>query len=67
MFKTWSIIFALAIFITGQILVTRFVASEQQRDLEQLRFTSLQELATLRARLEGLVNANLMSMRGLRA
>lgn len=46
-------------------IVFRVVDIEQRRDAELNRFSALQELSTIRARIEGLLNANLISMRSL--
>lgn len=62
-----SLIAALAVFAGGQIMLARFIHGEQQRDAELQRFLALQELATQRARVEGLLDSNLISMRTLRA
>lgn len=62
-----SVLAALAVFLCGQLLLTRFVQGEQQRDADLQRFVALQELSTYRARVEGHLNANLISMRTLRA
>ncbi|WP_157957867.1 putative bifunctional diguanylate cyclase/phosphodiesterase [Aliidiomarina celeris] len=61
-----SIIAAIMFFIT-LVVVAGFVLSEQKQDTEYNRFTALQELSRIRAQLEGLINANLISMRSLRA
>lgn len=58
---------AVAILVLGILLTVRFIESEQQADAELQRFFALQELATMRARIEGHLNANLIAMRTLRA
>ncbi|WP_376697070.1 putative bifunctional diguanylate cyclase/phosphodiesterase [Wenzhouxiangella sp. EGI_FJ10305] len=62
-----SLLAALAVFLGGQLLLTRTIHGEQQRDAELQRFLALQELAAVRARVEGELNANLISVRTLRA
>jgi len=62
-----SLFVALAVFVGGQLLLTRFIQGEQQRDADLQRFLALQELATYRARVEGHLSANLISVRTLRA
>ncbi len=58
---------AVAILLLGIFLTVRFIQSEQQADAELQRFFALQDLATMRARIEGHLNANLIAMRTLRA
>ncbi|RFF28182.1 MULTISPECIES: bifunctional diguanylate cyclase/phosphodiesterase [unclassified Wenzhouxiangella] len=62
-----SLLVALAVFLGGQLLLARTIHGEQQRDAELQRFLALQELAASRARLEGRLGANLISVRTLRA
>jgi diguanylate cyclase (GGDEF)-like protein len=62
-----SLAAALAFFVLGELLLARIVQSEQQREADLRRYLAVQELSTLRARTEGLLNANLISMRSLRA
>ncbi|MDZ7791337.1 MAG: EAL domain-containing protein [Xanthomonadales bacterium] len=62
-----SVLAALAVFLGGQLLLARFIQGEQQRDADLQRFVALQELAAYRARVEGHLNANLISVRTLRA
>lgn len=62
-----SLLAALAVFLGGQFLLARFIHGEQQRDAELQRFLALQELAAYRARVEGHLASNLISMRTLRA
>lgn len=58
---------ALVVFLSSQLLLTRFIQGEQQRDADLERYLALQTLSTYRARLEGYLNANLISIRTLRA
>lgn len=58
---------ALAVFLVGELLLLRFIEGERQRVADLDRFMALQELAAYRARLEGHLNANLISIRTLRA
>lgn len=60
-------LFAVALFALCMGLVARHIQSVQVADAEMKRFHALQELATLRARIEGHLGANLMAMRVLRA
>lgn len=62
-----SVLAALAVVLGGQLLLARFIQGEQQRDADLQRFVALQELAAYRARVEGNLNANLISVRTLRA
>lgn len=62
-----SLLAALAVFIGGQLMLTRVIHGEQQRDADLQRFLALQELSTYRARVEGQLDANLISVRTLRA
>ncbi len=62
-----NVFIAVAILLLGILLTARFIQSEQQADAELQRFFALQDLATMRARIEGHLNANLIAMRTLRA
>jgi diguanylate cyclase (GGDEF)-like protein len=62
-----SILAALAVLLFGQLLLALIIHGEQQRDADLYRSAALQELAARRARVEGLLNANLISVRTLRA
>lgn len=62
-----SLLAALAVFAGGELLLGLFIHGEQQRDADLQRFVALQELSTYRARVEGQLNANLTSVRTLRA
>jgi diguanylate cyclase (GGDEF)-like protein len=62
-----SLLAALAVFLVGELLLARFIHGERQRIAELDRFMALQELAAYRARVEGHLNANLISIRTLRA
>ncbi|CUS47403.1 MAG: EAL domain [Idiomarinaceae bacterium HL-53] len=61
-----NILTVVTVAIFSIFVLYRVVYTEQQRDAEQIRFIALQELTTVRARIEGLLNANLISMRSLR-
>jgi diguanylate cyclase (GGDEF)-like protein len=60
-------VLALLIFALCLLIAVRFIESRQQADAELQRFLALQELATVRARIEGHLNANLVAIRTLRA
>lgn len=62
-----SLLAMLAVFAVGQLLLLHFIRAEQQRDADLERFLALQDLAASRARVEGHLNANLISVRTLRA
>jgi len=62
-----SLLLALVVFAAAEGLLTIFIHGEQQRDADLQRFLALQELAAYRARVEGLLDANLISVRMLRA
>ncbi|RFF29083.1 putative bifunctional diguanylate cyclase/phosphodiesterase [Wenzhouxiangella sediminis] len=62
-----SLLAALAVFAGGQLMLARFIHGEQQRDADLQRFLALQALSTYRARVEGRLDANLISVRTLRA
>jgi len=61
-----SLAVALLLFAGGELLLWRFIQGERQSDADLARFMAVQELATYRARIEGLLNANLVSIRTLR-
>lgn len=65
--RRWLWTLLIAIFLMLQILLFQVVEAEREYRAEAARFAALQQLSTLRARIEGLLNANLISMRGLRA
>lgn len=58
---------AVLILAIGMVLTASYIQSEQQADAELQRFHALQDLATIRARIEGHLNANLVAIRTLRA
>ncbi len=62
-----NVLFAVLLFALCMFVVAHYIHSEQQGDAEMQRFHALQELATLRARIEGHLNANLVAIRTLRA
>jgi diguanylate cyclase (GGDEF)-like protein len=62
-----AILITAIVFAVSQLLLARFIHAEQQRDADLQRYLALQELSAYRARLEGALNANLISMRTLRA
>lgn len=65
--RRWLWTLLITIFLMLQILLFQVVDAEREYRAETARFAALQQLSTLRARIEGLLNANLISMRGLRA
>jgi diguanylate cyclase (GGDEF)-like protein len=62
-----NVLVAVSVFALCMLLAARYIQSEQQADAELQRFLALQELATMRARIEGHLNANLVAIRTLRA
>lgn len=63
----WFTVFLLCTFITLQAVLLSLISSYQTQRADAVRLNALQHLATQRAQLEGLINANLVSMWGLRA
>ena len=62
-----NVLAAVLVFAICMLFAARYIQSEQQADGELQRFLALQELATVRARIEGHLNANLAAIRSLRA
>lgn len=65
--RRWLWVLLISIFVILQLLLWQGIKAEREYRAETARFAALQQLSTLRARVEGLLNANLISMRGLRA
>lgn len=63
----WFILFLLAAFIALQSILFALIISYQYQRADSLRLSAMQHLATQRGTLEGLMNINLVSMRGLQA
>lgn len=55
------------VFLFLMLMVAFLIQAERDRAAESSRFMALQQLTTISARLEGLLNANLIAMRGLQA
>jgi len=66
-YKSWALLVALAVFLISEIVVIQLSKAEHASLTENNRYLALQELATRRARLEGLLNNNLIALRVLRA
>ncbi len=62
-----NVVAAVLVFSFCMFFSARYIQSEQQGDAELQRFFALQDLATIRARIEGHLNANLVAIRTLRA
>ncbi len=62
-----NVLLALLVFAFCLFFAARFIESRQDGDAELQRFFALQDLATMRARIEGHLNANLVAIRTLRA
>lgn len=65
--RRWLWLLLVSIFLILQLMLFQVIEAEREYRAETARFAALQQLSTLRARIEGLLNANLISMRGLRA
>lgn len=57
----------IGVFLFLMLMVAMLIQAERERVAESSRFAALQQLTTISARLEGLLNANLIAMRGLQA
>lgn len=65
--RRWFIFFLLFSLLALESMLFALVDSYQRQQASAKQVKALQNLSTARARLEGLLNANLISMRGLRA
>ena len=65
--RRWFAVFLLCSFIGLQAVLLSLVYALQHQQADAERLSAVQLLATQRAQLEGLLNANLVSVRGLRA
>lgn len=64
--KFHVVLISLAVFLCGELIVTRMVIAERSKAIEANRYVALEQLATVRARLEGALQANLIAIRQLR-
>ncbi|RUO30574.1 bifunctional diguanylate cyclase/phosphodiesterase [Aliidiomarina sedimenti] len=65
--RRWFILFLVVSFAVLQGILIALLNSYQTQQANNERIAAFQQLATLRAQFDGLLNANLASMRGLRA
>ena len=64
--KFYVVLISLAVFLCGELIVARLVIAERSKAIETNRYVALEQLATVRARLEGALQANLIAIRQLR-
>lgn len=64
--KLIIILISLSVFLIGEVILARLIQAEQQRIEETNRYLALERVSTLRARVEGLLQANLLAIRQLR-
>ena len=64
--KLFIILVSLSVFLVGEVILARLIQAEQQRIEETNRYLALERVSTLRARVEGLLQANLLAIRQLR-
>lgn len=64
--KLWIIGVSIAVFLCGELVVARVISSDRASVIETNRYVGLEQLSTVRARLEGLLQANLIAIRQLR-
>lgn len=64
--KFYVVLISLAVFLCGELIVARLVIAERSKAIEANRYVALEQLATVRARLEGALQANLIAIRQLR-
>lgn len=64
--KFHVVLISLAVFLCGELIVARTVIAERSKAVETNRYVALEQLATVRARLEGVLQANLIAIRQLR-
>lgn len=56
----------LVVFLCSELIVARIILSERDKLIEANRYVALEQVATVRARLEGLLQANLIAIRQIR-
>ncbi|RUO23515.1 bifunctional diguanylate cyclase/phosphodiesterase [Aliidiomarina iranensis] len=64
--KLWITGIGLVVFLCSQLVVARIIHSDREGLVETNRYVGLEQLSTVRARLEGLLQANLIAIRQLR-
>lgn len=64
--KLVIILISLSIFLIGEVILARLIYAEHQRVEETNRYLALEKVSTLRTRIEGLLQANLLAIRQLR-
>lgn len=64
--KALIVVISACIFIVGEFILARFIHAETRRSEEANRFLVLERLSTIRARIEGLLQTNLLAIRQLR-
>ncbi|TRW50417.1 EAL domain-containing protein [Aliidiomarina halalkaliphila] len=63
--RVWIAIISLWVFVICEIVLVRFVMTDRDRQVENKRYLALEQLSTIRARLEGLLQTNLIAIRQL--
>ncbi|RUO37552.1 bifunctional diguanylate cyclase/phosphodiesterase [Aliidiomarina shirensis] len=64
--KVWIFGVSIAVFLCSELVVARIVSADRASVVETNRYVGLEQLSTVRARLEGLLQANLIAIRQLR-
>lgn len=64
--KLWIIGVSIAVFLCSELVVARVIYLDRASVVETNRYVGLEQLSTVRARLEGLLQANLIAIRQLR-
>lgn len=61
--KLWIGLLSLIVFLICEAVLIRFILTVRERDVETQRYVALEQLSTVRARLEGLMQTNLIAIR----